>query len=397
MMKDPRDLWGHDAGAPRSLLSLLGPPTRGPRAASALTVRPALSPCQPNPSSTEGDRSCRSQDVSFARMVTLRADPWSPEYGMGLDVRLDETPARADPTVETADWSRPIVPPRSANEPLCFVDGVRRVELRLLADDGPVRAPALFGAYAVGSVRCDGRASFGEDRVARAAIAGCGVALPTVEVTVGRTTLRFEPAVEAGADPNAPLARLQALMRDAENALACRLAAGGGSVVVVDGPLRLGDPVDGPVVGVVKRFVRRYLDAGEDRLLAELGPGQRTPVFALVDEAGAVRGFSWYVRIAPLRPAWHDHAGIVRCEVRASLGLDGARSLADRVSAALPAFAGRPTDPRAPQNLAPVGGLEERLRHRMGHPGMVRRALMAWLVADQRSVAPAVVAEGPAA
>jgi hypothetical protein len=32
-------------------------------------------------------------------------------------------------------------------------------------------------------------------------------------------------------------------------------------------------------------------------------------------------------------------------------------------------------DPRAPQNLVPIGALERELRHRMGDPGLVYRAL----------------------
>ena len=83
-----------------------------------------------------------------------------------------------------------------------------------------------------------------------------------------------------------------------------------------------------------------------------------------------------------MRAPWHDLAGIVRCEVRAGHGVGGATELADRVTSVLPSFAGRPSDPRAPQNLAPVGSLEAWLRHRLGHPGIVRRALTGWLIAN---------------
>ena len=112
---------------------------------------------------------CRRPAVSYAAMVVLRADPWSPEYGMGFEPAVEESPLpRADPTVETEDWSAPIVPPPAVPGPVWFVDGVRRVELRLLADEGNRRVPGLFGSYAVGAVRCDGRASFEASRVCRA-------------------------------------------------------------------------------------------------------------------------------------------------------------------------------------------------------------------------------------
>ena len=86
--------------------------------------------------------------------------------------------------------------------------------------------------------------------------------------------------------------------------------------------------------------------------------------------------------MAELRGPWHDHAGVLRCEVRASLGLAAAGSMADRVSALLPAFAGRGSDPRTPQNLVPVAGLETWLRHRMGDARLIRRALLTWLSGD---------------
>jgi hypothetical protein len=41
-------------------------------------------------------------------------------------------------------------------------------------------------------------------------------------------------------------------------------------------------------------------------------------------------------------------------------------------------------DPRAPQNLVPIGALERELRHRMGDPGLVYRALRA-VVAERRA------------
>ena len=313
-------------------------------------------------------------------MLVLRADPWAPEYGMGFEAAVEETARdtlpHADPFVETEDWSRPFSPAPAAPEPVWFVDGVRRVELRLVADDGPRRAQGLFGSYAVGSVRCDGRAAFDEHRVCRALVLSGGLAPDRMEVPVGTASLCFESATAPGTDPNAPLQRLQDLMRDEERALAARLALGGASLVLVDGPLRLGEEPESHAVGVVKRFVRRYLEPEQEELLGRLGAGQRTPVFGLLDQRGQLRGFSWYARLSELRSPWHDHAGLVRCEVRAGVGVDGAVELAERVTALLPGFAGRAADPRTPQNLAPVAGLEGWLRHRMGNHAMVRRALL---------------------
>jgi len=312
-------------------------------------------------------------------MLGLRADPWSPDHGMGYEARFDETPASADPTVETGDWSAPI--PCGPSEPVTvwFVDGVRRVELRVLADDDGHRAPGLFGSYAVGAVRCDGHASFDGYEVGRSLVLAGGLLAGRVEVECGAQVLAYQPAAEPGSDPDAPLFGLQKRMQRAEAAMAARTAAEGDGIVLADGRLGFLDPTASPVIGVVKRFVRAYLDPEHDALLGRLAPGERTPLFGLVYEGQPLERYAWYTRIVPSRPVWHDHAGLVRCEVRAGVGLGEAAGLAGRVSALLPSFSGRATDPRYPQNLAPVGGLEGWLQHRMGHRGLIRRALTGWL------------------
>ena len=81
---------------------------------------------------------------------------------MGFEAAPDETPATTDPFVESEDWSRPRLPPPASSGTLWFVDGVRRIELRLVASDGDRRPFGLFGSTAVGAVRCDGTAEFGD-------------------------------------------------------------------------------------------------------------------------------------------------------------------------------------------------------------------------------------------
>ena len=330
-------------------------------------------------------------------MVVLRADPWMPDYGMGFEASADEPPAGVDHSVESTNWSLARIPERSYRGAVWFVDGVRRVELRLLADSNERRAPGLFGSYAVGGVLCEassygaarpgrepGRAAaFGAHEVSRAVILGGGLRAERIDVPAGAGRLVFEPSSVAGDEPDAPLLGLQDLMRKAEGRLAARLGEGdAGALVLTDGPLAFFDPTPSPVVGVIKRTSRRYLPPEQEALLARIEPGQRTPLFALGDEE-RIRRYSWYTRLVPLRSPWHDHAGILRCEVRAGVGVGGATELADGVSGLLAFFAGRPIDPRAPQNLAPVGALETWLRHRMGHAVVVRRALVDWLIGRQ--------------
>ena len=322
------------------------------------------------------------------RMLELRADPWAPEYGMGFQpaVSEEEREPLADPFVETRDWSTPIDAPPGPASPLWFVDGVRRVEVGLQATDGGRSVPGLFGSWAVGTVRCDGRAAFGEHAVGRALVLGGGVVGEPVELRVGSHVMRFEPRAEPGLEPDRPLWGLQQVMRAAEANLASRLAGADDAMVLVDGPLMFRDPTRAAVVGVVKRFAREYLRPEQDRLLARLRPGQRSPVFA-IGAAEASSRLAWYARLVDAAGPWHDHAGLVRCEVRAAIRVPAATSLADRISALLPSFAGRPSDPRFPQNLLPVGALEARLRHRMGDRALVRRALVTWLATRARGAA----------
>jgi len=321
--------------------------------------------------------------VTLRRVLTLRADPWTPDYGMGFEARLGEVPASADPDVERTDWSRPVSPAEAERGVIWFVDGVRRVELRVLAEEDGARVHGLFGSWAVGAVRSDGRATFAEHDVGRNLVLGGGRSATRVELEAGPHRLVFEPRTETGPDPDTPLYGLQEAMRGGEAAIATRIAGSRGCLVLVDGPLKtLRDETTSPIVGVVKRFVRAYLGPEHDALLGRLAPGERTPLFGLAYEGQPFERFAWYTRLVPSRAAWHDHAGLVRCEVRAGAGIDAARSLADRVSAMLPRFAGRSTDPRYPQNLAPVGGLETWLQHRMGHRGLIRRAITEWLMRE---------------
>ena len=86
------------------------------------------------------------------------------------------------------------------------------------------------------------------------------------------------------------------------------------------------------------------------------------------------------MRIARGRPIESALTGVVRLEAPAARGLDEARALADLSAREMPRFASDATrDPRAPQNLFPIGGLEARLKHLLGDAAVVRRAIEAQL------------------
>jgi hypothetical protein len=66
----------------------------------------------------------------------------------------------------------------------------------------------------------------------------------------------------------------------------------------------------------------------------------------------------------------------VRLEAPAGPGVEAAVAVADRLAVSLARYASaEQKDPRAPQNLYPVGGLERELRRRLGDPALLFRAL----------------------
>jgi hypothetical protein len=66
------------------------------------------------------------------------------------------------------------------------------------------------------------------------------------------------------------------------------------------------------------------------------------------------------------------------------MGLQGAVDAADLSARVVPEFASTPErDPRAPQNLLPIGALERALRHALGDPQWIRRMLISYLSAAE--------------
>jgi hypothetical protein len=307
-------------------------------------------------------------------LAVLRVDPWDPEYGTSLEFELEnDLPQAVELDVEPVDWV-PIAPSAVESIPCCaFVDGVRRIDLRLFAEESGAMAPALAGSWACGVARSTKPPSVGEVVVGRTLVVGGGLTHHDLTPRIGADDLRYVFVGVAGATPIDPIVGLQNIMREAEGELAQAIfEAGEAELLILDGPLTYF--AQGPVVGMIKRQSRSYLPVDRGAILAALDEGQRTPLFRLGEQR--LERYSWYTRLASVRPIDSGMTGIVRLEVATSIGLERARELADLTTAVLPRFAsvvGR--DPRAPQNLYPVGQLERVLRHRLGDAELVKRAL----------------------
>lgn len=309
----------------------------------------------------------------------LRLDPWSAEYDASIQLSPEQPPPEVDSSVEGRAWTAVRPAGGAPSGPVAFVDGVRRIEHRLLLEGGASPLYGLLGSYAVGAAVLAGEARIEHTEVQRIVCAGGGVALePFLAPLPGNGhRLLFSPETVAENTPAAPLQGLQNAMRRREAALAEALAEEG-ALTFLDGPLSFVSSPDAAVVGLVKRLVRTYLDPGAFELVPRLGVGERTPLF-LIRHAREPR-YSWYARIAAGRPIDASLAGIVRSETSAELPLARVAVLADVSTALLPSLASDSLrDARAPQNLHPVGALERELRRRLGDAPLVRRAIEAEL------------------
>ncbi|MCB9697632.1 MAG: hypothetical protein H6738_12695 [Alphaproteobacteria bacterium] len=319
--------------------------------------------------------------------LPVRLDPWQAEYGPG--VTLDASPdqpsqVQLDVEVPADQWS-PCVPAEvELPGHLVFVDGVRRVDARVVVQREQLTFGA-FGSYGVGCVHVrDGQASFGDQHVGRVLVLGNGLILPG-PVDVG-PALHYRTATVAGPDFDDPARYIHTEMRRAEERLSRSLAeAHSDALVLADGPLSFETPIKGDALGYVKRLVELYLPREHLALLSALPLGHRTPLFALTGSRRFDR-YSWFVRIADPAPGEVDLTGVVRLECAAGeVGIDRAIRLADASARLLPAFVpSRSRDPRSPQNLLPIGALEERLRHLLGDLVLVRRHIATLLAGGPR-------------
>ncbi|HVF06643.1 MAG TPA: hypothetical protein VNA20_17535 [Frankiaceae bacterium] len=302
-------------------------------------------------------------------------DPWDPGYAAtaetGLAAELDASAAPTDLDVEVPvdDW-RPIDPdPAQTARCVLFVDGVRRIEARVWLMDGTGTAePGIAASYAAGVVVCDGTARVSTVRHERGVFAAVA-SLAAIRTPLGE---RFDPWIADDGSLDTLSVAMQNRMRAVEIDTAIQARNGSpDDLLVVDGPLRGRESLP-RTIGYIKTHQKSYLGDEQQRTVAALGPGQRTPVFKL---GSTWSRYTWYVRL-PGRIT-HTWAGIVRCECSIGLAPAAAVELADVSAATVPRFASSAhKEPRAPQNLYPIAGLERALRHRLGDRTLIHRELL---------------------
>jgi len=295
-------------------------------------------------------------------------ESWAQSYGSPYLIAEDDPGAAEVALVEDASLTMHAGADAPELRELAFVDGVRRGEASLYRILNGALVRAIAGAHACGAVVAPsgGNMIFEAARVSRLVIWGSGSPCDLPQLPGGWA---WRSTSIASDDPQAPLAELQLRMRTAEGRFAEELADRG-ALVVADGPLNFALRRDRPIVGYVKRHQRAYLPKADHELVPRLRAGERSTLFRLGDER-----LSCYLRLTddPFGGPW---AAIVRLEFSVSAGLAFTQRLADALAFRLPRYAGLfHRDPRAPQNLQPIGALESHLRRHLGPEGLAERAV----------------------
>ena len=303
--------------------------------------------------------------------MRIFVEPWQADYGSPYNIDADEPPPGNVEIVE--DSGQFTIHPAAGDAeraPVAFVDGVRRAEAWLYQEDPESGAlvRGIAGSFCVGAaIAGRARCTLEPATAVRLLAWGSGFSgnLPSTSGGWSWTTVSI-----ADDAPDAPLRAVQNRMRETEARVAESLASQG-TLTIVDGPLTFVRTYELPVVGYIKTHHRALLTPADHRRVSALKSGERTSLFRLGEDR-----FSCYLRIAAPAIDAGPWSGIVRIEIPQVVGIERAVSTAERVCSSLPRFAGvAHADPRAPQNLQPVGGLEAHLRHLLGDSRLAGRAV----------------------
>ena len=179
------------------------------------------------------------------------------------------------------------------------------------------------------------------------------------------------PAVTLSAALQRELLSLELITAaDARAAVTGHCAEADTDLLVIDGPLRSRDHLP-RALGFIKTHRAIYLPPELNAVVGRLEAGKRTPVFLM---GTSWDRYAWYLRL-PCRPG-SPWVGVVRVECAANLPAAQAVELAVALPASPAPYASvEYKDPRAPQNLVPIAGLERQLRRRLGDQKVVYRAL----------------------
>lgn len=295
-------------------------------------------------------------------------ESWAPEYGASIDtLSIDDTKDQVDVTVERAldEWAPIDTGPMSVPDDIVFIDGIQRIDARIWIHEKATSTPAVCASLAAGATVCQQSTARTQSiEVARVLIAPASS--NSDPIVTRHAVYDFVPAGDA--TPEATYLAIHSRRKELETRVARSINS---DLVIFDGPLHGRTFQHG--VGYIKTHHKTYLPQECQAILGSLGARQRTPIFFLSGGPGGAR-WSWYIRLPG--PRVHPMSGIVRLELPGTGNADTASTRATFISSCLPRFASEPhKEPRAPQNLYPITGIEQHLRRRLGDPLLLERAL----------------------
>src|SRR5262249_36647368 len=131
---------------------------------------------------------------------------------------IEDLPQAVELDVEDLPWE-PVKATTVADLPCCaFVDGVRRIDLSLFAEEDGASASALAGSWAVGAAWSTRPPSLGEIVVGRNLVVGGGLIHTNLVSRIGKDELCYSFVGVRGTTPLDPIVGLQNVMREAEAA-----------------------------------------------------------------------------------------------------------------------------------------------------------------------------------
>ncbi len=338
---------------------------------------------------------------NFWSEYNIRLEPWSIGYDAPVSINPEEIPSSDNVNTEfecdNGDWQpmRTAIAPELPNQ-ILFIDGRMRIDSLWLGRRDDEILYGAFATIAVGAVLVDrtiSKAKCVAAEIRRIIAIGGNLNPPVTSIPApmgGRGELKYDFCLtKAENEPDTPSQIVQSAMLDEELRIANEISLNKelikeNTLIVRDGPLLYRvyqTPYE--TIGYVKTMGKAYLKGENAKVLRSLKVGERTPIFRISNNNGS--NLSWYLRSGSQdlnykKLGYHDLHGIIRIDLNGGLTLEQAKAIADQSTYLIPQYASHPTrDPRAPQNLTPVGALEKELGRRMGSRELISRRLRSFL------------------
>ncbi|MHB8516559.1 MAG: hypothetical protein ACYDCT_14400 [Dehalococcoidia bacterium] len=309
-------------------------------------------------------------------MRLLKIDPRPTTYDSVAEaVFASEDEGQITEDIEHDDW-RPVTPaPPAAAPDIAFVDGVERREARVSAEGEGMPFAGMLVSYAAGAICPAKSPPLRHVSVQRRIVLTNGATAFTIALAAHNTTVDYLPAHNAEPDADSIDRTLKGLRADLEAEVVRSLIVDGAGLIVCDG--RLPPIRDRSAVGLIKTPHRLPLTRPDQmEALAALRAGQRSPVFVRRRSDRAY--YSWFVALSGAGPFDLALSNLALIEMDDEAPRAYALEVADLTASVLPPYAPAAyRDPRAPQNLMPVGQLERELRRRLGDLDLLRRMMLA--------------------